>query len=84
MQAAGEAVGLAPAVAADLARQTLIGAARQLEGDARSPAQLRQAVTSKGGMTEAALQTLAQRQWPEAMTHAVQAAVQRADALAGR
>lgn len=84
LQTAGEAVGLTPAVAADLARQTLIGAARQLEGDARSPTQLRQAVTSKGGMTEAALQALAQRQWPEAMTYAVQAAVQRADALAGR
>lgn len=83
LQAAGEAVGLAPEVAGQLARQTLVGAAGQLQGDARTPAELRQAVTSKGGMTEAALQVLAERQWPEAMTMAVQGAVQRAKKLAG-
>ncbi len=82
LQAAGEAVGLAPGVAAQLARQTLVGAAGQLHGDERTPAELRQAVTSKGGMTEAALQVLAERQWPEAMTLAVQGAVQRAKKLA--
>lgn len=84
LEQAGRSVGMAPDVAAQLARHTLIGAAHQLQGDARSPAALRQAVTSKGGMTEAALRVLQQRQWPEAMTEAVQAAVQRGAALAGR
>lgn len=81
MERAGQAVGLDSQQAAALARQTIIGAAWQLDGDARPAQQLREAVTSKGGMTEAALQRLQQHGWQDAMTLAVQAAVERAGAL---
>ncbi|MEJ2000941.1 MAG: pyrroline-5-carboxylate reductase dimerization domain-containing protein, partial [Maritimibacter sp.] len=38
-----------------LVRQTLLGAAELLHSDARSALELKQAVTSKGGTTEAGL-----------------------------
>lgn len=58
MTEAGVALGLAPAVAARLAERTVIGSARMLEHSGLPPATLREQVTSKGGTTAAALQTL--------------------------
>lgn len=55
MAKAGESLGLAPEVAAALARQTAIGAGRMLEARDEEPAALREQVTSKGGTTAAAL-----------------------------
>jgi pyrroline-5-carboxylate reductase len=55
LQAAGEALGLEPAVAFDLACQTLVGASAMVAHRAKSPAELRVAVTSPGGTTAAAL-----------------------------
>lgn len=81
LQLAGQNAGLEPTQAAALARQTIIGAAWQLDGDPRPAHQLREAVTSKGGMTESALRQLQASGWSEAMTAAVRAAVQRAAEL---
>jgi pyrroline-5-carboxylate reductase len=57
LAAAGEAVGLAPALAARLATATLVGAASLL-GDGDDPASLRAAVTSPNGTTAAGLAAL--------------------------
>ena len=59
LAAAGEAVGLSPALSMKLARQTVIGSAALAAADATvSAAQLRQNVTSPNGTTAAALQVL--------------------------
>jgi len=58
LAAAGVSLGLAPADAAVLARQTVIGAAQLLGQSTESPEQLRRRVTSPGGTTQAALETL--------------------------
>lgn len=52
---AGSALGLDPAVAAQLARSTFIGAAQMARDAGEDVAVLRAQVTSKGGSTEAAL-----------------------------
>jgi pyrroline-5-carboxylate reductase len=57
LRQAGVQLGLAPEVAAQLARQTFIGAARMAEADT-DVAELRRRVTSKGGTTEAAVAQL--------------------------
>ena len=58
LREAGAALGLAPEVAAQLAAQTCIGAARMVADAGQDVSQLRANVTSKGGTTEAALQHL--------------------------
>ena len=50
--------GLPQAQAQQLARATIVGAGALLEADNRSPTELRQAVTSPGGTTQAALDVL--------------------------
>ncbi len=58
MAAAGIEQGLEPKQAMALARQTIIGAAALLEAEPIDASILRQNVTSKGGVTEAALSVL--------------------------
>ncbi len=58
MAAAGERIGLSPAIAAVLARKTIEGAGALLASNATPPADLRRSVTSPGGTTEAALKVL--------------------------
>jgi len=58
LEAAGADAGLAPPLAARLARSTLTGAAALLAASPQTPATLRAAVTSPGGVTEAALDVL--------------------------
>jgi pyrroline-5-carboxylate reductase len=58
LEEAARALGLGDETARALARQTLIGAGRVMETDARAAADLRKAVTSPGGTTEAALKAL--------------------------
>lgn len=79
---AGEAVGLDARTSALLAQETVLGAAVLAQEANRPPAELRADVTSKGGMTQAALNVLADRGWERAMQDAVQAAVDRAHELA--
>lgn len=58
MTAAGEALGLEPDLAAQLARMTVAGAGTMLEALPDDAATLRQNVTSPGGTTAAALDVL--------------------------
>lgn len=53
---AGEALGLSNESAAKLALATLTGAGALMDVESRTPAEMRRAVTSPGGTTEAALQ----------------------------
>lgn len=58
MQAAGESMGIAPETAKLLTLQTALGAAKMAIESSDSPATLRQKVTSPGGTTEQALNSL--------------------------
>ena len=59
--------GIAPDTAAMLARQTLLGAARQLELEDVPPEELRRRITSKKGTTEAAINALDEHGFPAAV-----------------
>jgi len=73
----GIAAGLAPEVAAILARQTVLGAARLAVESGVEPAELRRRVTSPGGTTAAALGVLEAGRWRESMVLAIVAARDR-------
>jgi pyrroline-5-carboxylate reductase len=77
MIAGARNVGLSAEDAQALVRQTIIGAAALMKESGQDPGSLRQAVTSKGGTTQAALETLAARQWGQAMVDAIAAARDR-------
>ncbi|MFT4047079.1 MAG: pyrroline-5-carboxylate reductase [Solimonas sp.] len=80
MREAGVKLGLAPEIAARLALQTFIGAARMAEdGAARGTdvAQLRANVTSKGGTTEAAIRHLESAGLRATLDDALRAAADR-------
>lgn len=77
---AGEAQGLPPDVAADLARATVRSAAAGLEG-AEDVQALIARVASPGGTTEAGLAALAETGLDQAVKAAVSAARRRAEAL---
>ena len=59
--------GIAPDTAAMLAKQTLLGAAKQLELEDEPPEELRRRITSKKGTTEAAISALDEHGFPEAV-----------------
>ncbi len=74
--------GLPPALARQMARQTVIGSAALLAASDEDAAALRIAVTSPGGTTERALAVLrADDSWPEIFTKAIQAATERSQEL---
>lgn len=77
LQAAGEALGLSPGNSRKLAIETLAGASALAAQSEETPAVLRERVTSKGGTTEAALQSLAADKFPAVVSRALQAAAQR-------
>ena len=79
---AGEALGLSQQAAANLARATLTGAGALMETETRSPAEMRRAVTSPGGTTEAALNVL-DNDVRRLIKYAVNAAAKRAGELTG-
>ena len=82
MQQAGEALGLEAALASQLARQTVIGAAALLNEAAEPASVLRENVTSKGGTTAAALSVLMGPDGlDQLMERAMQAARDRGRAL---
>lgn len=79
---AGIKQGLPPSVAAQLARQTIIGAGALMDSEKTDPATLRQNVTSPGGTTAAALNILMGKSGlSPLMAKAVQAARKRARQL---
>jgi pyrroline-5-carboxylate reductase len=76
-------LGLDASVARELVRQTIVGAAHMLADRAASAADLRAAVTSKGGTTAAALSVLEERGFVDAMREALAAAERRGRELGG-
>ena len=84
MTKAGIAAGLAPDLAARLARATVSGAGELLHRSDLDAATLRQNVTSPGGTTAAALEVLMSPDGLEKlMTEAIAAATRRGRELAG-
>ena len=81
LAAAGAAAGLDEELAARLAAQTLLGAGLLLKSSGESAACLRERVTSKGGTTEAALNTLHERDFADAVRAAGAAAAARSRKL---
>ena len=81
MARAGTAMGLTPAQAHQLAVGTFVGASELARRSDEPPEVLRQRVTSKGGTTYAALQSMEQDGVGEAFVRAMQAAQQRAHEL---
>lgn len=78
---AGEAVGLPGEAAARLAKQTAYGAAKLALESERTPAELRQQVSSPGGTTLAGLERLDALGFATALGEAVRAATRRAGEL---
>ncbi len=84
LERAAEAQGIPRELAGTLARQTVAGSGALLAASNEDAAALRQAVTSPGGTTAAALQVLmAPDAWPAALRRAVEAATKRSQELAG-
>lgn len=81
MMAAAEAMGLTPAQGKQLALATFDGASALAAASDEPPALLRERVTSKGGTTHAALESMRADGVAEAITRAVRAAQRRAAEL---
>jgi len=77
----GVAAGLPRTLASQLAVQTLIGAATMVAETKEHPAVLREAVTSPGGTTAAALGVLEAAAVRAALSEAVQASAERSREL---
>jgi pyrroline-5-carboxylate reductase len=77
MEAAGLAEGLPPGVTMQLVKQTALGAARLADESPDSPIQLRRAIASPGGTTEAAINILDELKVSEYVVEAVRAAAKR-------
>jgi pyrroline-5-carboxylate reductase len=80
---AGVLLGLPRGVASELAIQTALGSALMLRDSGESAAQLREAVTSPGGTTAAALRTFEAHGLRAAVNDALEAARDRSIELAG-
>lgn len=78
---AAQAEGLDPETATQLVLQTALGAARMAMADAAAPATLRENVTSPGGTTQAAVQTLLDGGLQALVNKAVHAARTRSEEL---
>jgi pyrroline-5-carboxylate reductase len=81
MVKAGENLGLDTKDAFAMTLQTVKGAVTLMEERGESPKELRQKVTSPGGTTEAALRVLREKEFPEIVMTAIEAACQRAGEL---
>ncbi len=79
--AGGTAAGLPPALARQLALQTILGAAHMLTETGETPEALRAMVTSPGGTTLAGLTELDRRGFADAVAAAVVAASERSRQL---
>ncbi|MDR1712910.1 MAG: pyrroline-5-carboxylate reductase [Coriobacteriales bacterium] len=82
LAAAGVAQGLDAETAALLAKQTLIGTARYLDLTSFTATELREAVTSPNGTTQAALESMAASGFNQLVDDLVAAACRRAEELA--
>ncbi len=82
LEHSGVALGLPPEVSRQLAVETAYGAGRMARESTESAAVLREQVTSKGGTTAAALQTLEARNVRAIFAEAIAAAARRSAQLA--
>ena len=82
LEATGIKLGLSPDVARQLAVQTALGSAMLAQDSSHAPTELRRQVTSPGGTTEQAVNTLLEYKLPTAFDAALTAASERAIALA--
>ncbi len=82
LASAGKKMGIPNAEAELLARQTIIGAGKMLAESPDSPVELRRKVTSPGGFTEAAIQSMETNGFPALIEAALAAAQQRGRQLA--
>ena len=78
---AGASLGIPRDQALDLAKQTILGAARMMTETEEGPKRLREKVTSPGGTTEAALQSMDQAGFVRTVVEAVAAAARRSKEL---
>lgn len=78
---AGKAAGLSEGHAAQLARETVIGAAALLDQSKDSPGELRRKVTTPKGTTQAAVETLQGGGFMDLLVKAVAAAAKRSSEL---
>ena len=81
MQQKAEKLGFSKEDARKIAEETFIGTAKLLEDDTRTAAEMREAVTSKGGTTEAALKHFEAAQFPRIFDEAIDANAARAKEL---
>ena len=79
---AGILLGLSREISTDLVVQTMLGTAKLLRDGKMHPVELREAVTSPGGTTIAAIRELEQAGVRAAFLNAIQAAMQRSKELA--
>jgi pyrroline-5-carboxylate reductase len=79
---AGLLLGLSREISTQLVVQTMLGTAKQLRDEKMHPVELREAVTSPGGTTIAAIRELEQAGVRAAFLNAIQAAMTRARELA--
>ena len=75
--------GMEPDIAAVLAKQTLLGAAKLMEREAVPPEELRRRITSEKGTTEAAIHKMGELGLPEAVKAGYRANKARSAELAG-
>ena len=78
---AGKQIGLPREMAQQLVVQTMLGSGHLIEKSGKSPAELRQMVTSKGGTTAAALGEFEKGEFAKLVAGAVKAAYKRAKEL---
>ena len=81
LESAALALGLSPAQGRELALATFFGAAKLARQSHDDPATLRAQVTSKGGTTERAIQSLEQSDVKTLIENAVHAAAERSQEL---
>lgn len=82
MLEAGQSLGLSAAQARQLTIDTAAGAAKLIQKSGKTPQELRRAVTSKGGTTEAAIKALKQGGMKNLFHTAITIAAQKAKQLA--
>jgi len=78
---AGASLGIPRQQALELAKQTILGAARMMTETEDGPERLREKVTSPGGTTEAALRSMDQAGFVRTIVEAVAAAARRSEEL---
>ena len=81
MEKAGVNAGLSPETARLLTIQTIFGASKLALEDDENPQMLRERVTSPNGVTAAAIAALEQREVDQAIEHAIDAGVKRAEEI---